>query len=494
MAKKTIFFRKIQFKNNWDLLSVLFFAAFFIRLAFLAACDNLQGAGPMLNIITALHVFKSPSLLENIYYGLLPLYLYSLALAVNLGTEQILSAQFLSLFFGSFSAVPFYLLIRRFSDKKIAFYAAMFFCCYPAHINASILSMPEAVTLCLLLWATYYILNYSASLAALFLALACGFSYLAWLFIPIFITIYLSCSQKAEYKWPSGRIRTTGERNLMARRTSFERHHTIALRIEEAILIFFICTIFPLIWVKLVAAKYNGCGIFYKNFYEARSFLEFIFAFTDTVRMLMSKLFNAPLPLFFVFGLAGLYQSARLKKFYPFIFIVGMLVLLSSINIFREDIFLLDGIILIAGVFYIPFIIEGIMFIMKTLFLKINFFSKTLILLSVLLLLGIGMYDRPYLPKRVKVLSSWIKDNIGTQDIIFINKDSNGYYTSVIMLSGLPQGNFFAREKEQSLEIKRLDSTRSYFVILDRREKEINFTESWEKVYSQDAYAIYRIL
>ncbi|MFH1093731.1 MAG: glycosyltransferase family 39 protein [Candidatus Omnitrophota bacterium] len=428
-------FYKLLKDNDLYVPVVLCLGAFLTRFGFLALSDNFKGPQPMLNIITSLHIFKYPGFMQNIYYQQLPVFLYSLFAVIKIGGDQILCGRLLSVFWGSISIAPFYYLISRIFTKKISAFSALLLCFYPVHVITSVITVPDLMGLFFLLSALCFLQEQRNVLSAVFICLATACTYVSWLFVfilPVFIT---------------------------AKKQSFRQG------LKDALGFFLIASFFTLLWIMVTNNIYKEHNLFYKNFFEARSFFEYLFAFMQTVSMITRQLFSFPLPLLFLFGLAGIYQSAKMRKYYDFFFLIGALVLALAFGIFRQEINIIEQGLLILSIFLIPFIILGLDFILRVFRLGKNKYMAAALTMICFNMLFLSIYARPYLPKKIKDLSSWLKDNVqDTNAELFINKDNNPYFSSIIMLSRLPQGNFhyYKADDMDFLELKR--DVKNYFI------------------------------
>lgn len=453
---------RLLFKNDLFIVAILFLVAFILRFSFLALSDNFTGGQSMLNIITSLHVISEPSLLENIHYQQLPLYLYSLAFSVILGAEQLISARFLSLFFGSLCLIPFYWFIKKAISRKIALFSAVMFCFYPLHIIKSVVSLPDVIGLFFVLCSLYFITCRKIIVSAIFCGVGCGYAYMAWLFIPV-LTLFILIQEEIK---------------------AFSR-------VKLAVVFFLITIILPVCWISFVAMKNGQFGLFHKNSFFISSFYTFLYVTTSTVKSLLEKLFEQPMPLLFLLSSVGIFYSFRIKKYYNLIYFIGAIIILGSLGIFRQEIAIINEIFLVLSVLLIPFISLGILFCLRT--FRINnrgFIWYATVLLSVMLLCN-TVTRRPYLPMSVKQVSSWIRNNVKNDERVFLDKDGNGYYTAIMMLSGIPQGNFyFLKEKQQ---YDKTAGSSGGCVVIALEDHNWMYDLPWQKVKTIDAYKIFKI-
>jgi len=420
-------------KNNNNLFSELFkheslyapvllcLGAFLVRFGFLALSDNLRGPQPMLNIITSLHIFNDPGFMSNIFYLQLPAFLYSLSAAIKIGGEQLLSGRLLSVFWGSLSVVPFYYLLKEIFDKRIAVFSSLIICFHPGHIIKSSITMPDVMGLVFILSALYCLQKKKVNLSATFVCLGTACTYVSWLFvviIPVFIIV--------------------------------DQTRSIKQRMKDATAFLIIACAFLLFWILITNNLYKEHNIFYKNFFETGSFSEYIFISMQTVSMITRELFLYPAPFLFLLSLAGIYQSVRIRKYYYFSFLIGALILTLSLGLFRHEINLIEQGELIISILLIPYIVLGLDYILSVFGRRKSRYAAISVILVCFNLLFLSLEARSFLPKEVKQLSFWLKENIhDSKTKVYINSDSDQFFSSIMMLSGLPQGNFHYYGKEE---------------------------------------------
>lgn len=418
--KYDIFYKLLK-GNDLYLPLCLCLGAFLIRFGFMVFSDNFKGPQSMLNIITSLHIFSHPEFMKNISYQQLPAFLYALFAAIKIGKDQIISGRLLSVFWGSLSILPFYYLILRIFNKRTAVFSAVLLCFYPAHIMISVITLPDIMGLFFLLIALFYVHEKKNVLSAFFLGISTACTYVSWLFLfilPVFIVI---SPQKCKSKG-----------------------------CKEAVKFFLIACLFAFFWIFITNNIYKEYNIFYKNFFEAKSFWIYVFIFLQTVSTMTRKLFSFPMPLLFLLGLAGVYQGAKKRKHYELFYLIGMLILTSALGVFRKEINLIEQGVIVASVLFIPFMITGLEFMISVFGLPKTKFTSVAVVLLCCGLLFLSIYSRPYLPQKVKNISCWLKDNIRNRNTeLYISNYKNPYFSSIIMLSGLPQGNFKYYKNEE---------------------------------------------
>ena len=421
---------EILFQRGFYVFWSLFMLAFFVRFAALIYSDNYLGAGPMLNIITSLRIFSFSGLKDNVFYYPLPLYLYLTYLSVLIGKLQILAPRFLSLFFGSVSVLLFYAPVKRLFGKKTAFYAALILCCYPRHILMSVVSSPDIIASVFIFGALFLVLKKRYFASGLSCALAGALTSVSWLFIiPLFI-----------YFWT-------------------EPKSSVIENSKKSLIFLIPALLVPLAVVLLSADKYRmisspgTSGIFYANMLGADSFYSYAYAYGTLLKSILLSLFNG-FPLFFVLAVFGMVVCLRKSRKNVLIYFWGALLLLSSLGLFRREIPLAKEAGFMLSILYIPFAVEALKVILFYLRLNRRAWERILYLGLCLCLLGNFISIAPRLGPQVRLLAGWLEENLGPRDIVFVEKDAAGVYSSLIMLSGLPQGNFrYLDERHKVTEV-----------------------------------------
>lgn len=431
----------LLFSNELYLVIAFYLIAFFIRLFFLAVSDNFAEQQPMLKLITVLHIISFPALSENIYYQHLPFYSYLLAFLVWLVKEQILAGRFLSLLFGSLTIIPFYYLIKTIFDKKIAIFSAIFACFSPGHILKSIITLPDVIAIFFIIISIYLLLNKKLFFASLSLNIACGFDYFAWFFI-----IILPLSILLQHEEKPGK------------------------RIKDSIGFFLIAIIFPVFWSMLIKYKYQTVLLFYNHSVMQLSFAKGLFLImTNIQKLFVELLLSRHLIVIFFLGLVGALSAYLRKKHMVLIFFMLSLILFASVGFFHQEISIISqSEVLIILLFY-PFIVIGIFLGLSIFRRHKDIYARTTILVVLFYLLFLAYQVKPTIPNEIKRLSSWLKENLNTKEIIFITKDKSGYYSAIIMYSGLPQGNFCIINNNKDIGeniYKLIRQKRGYFVAL----------------------------
>ncbi len=429
-------------RREYYLPIILFLSAFLVRLGAMAVSDNFAGHQPMLKLITALHILKKASFFENIHYQHLPFYLYSLVVSIGLGKEQILAGRFLSLLFGSLSVVSFYYLIKLLFDRKTAFYSSLLIGLYPPHILKSIITLPNTMALFFIIGSLYFMMKRKLVLSALFIGLASGYDYLAWAFIATLTLFILIHESEPPRK-----------------------------KIKNALLFFSIAAFFPVIWILLIKYKTGNYYLFYNNFLSGDTFSKVLFGIMLNVQTLVGNLYKYPFPGMFLLAIYGLFWSLLRKKHGALIFWILSLAVFAGLGVFRQEISVFSPGELCLSLLLIPFVIEGSSSILKLLRVNVGRGMYAVIFFLCLGLLSNFATMRPVLPEKVKAVSCWLKKNLTPDDLIFIDKDKDGYYSTIVMLSRLPPGNFcfFDGNEEQQLD-ERGQGKKRYHIVTNESE------------------------
>ena len=412
--KYDVFYRLLK-NQDFYLPVLLYLGAFLTRFSFLVLSDNFKGPQPMLNIITALHIFKDPGFMRNIYYQQLPVFLYSLFAVIKIGKDQLLSGRLLSVFWGSMSIVAYYYLVSENFNKRVAVLSSLLLCFLPVHVISSVITVPDIMGLFLLLSALFFLQKQKIVLSAIIITLATACTYVSWLFIFILPVLIL-----------------------------IQKKQGLGQRLLNAFWFFLFACLFVVFWIMVTNSIYKEYNLFYKNFFAAGFLCSYVFAYMQSILKITRLLFSFGMPFLFLLGLAGIYQSVKMRKYYEFLFLIGSLILTLALGVFRQEINILEQGMLLILAFLIPFMVLGLDLVFRIIGLYKKRYSAVAIALICFSLLFSCMYARPYLPQKIKNLSSWIKFSVQDRNAkLFITKDKNPYYSAIIMLSGLPQGNFY---------------------------------------------------
>jgi len=440
----------------------LFLCAFMVRLAMMMISDNYYGSQPMLKLITALHILSFPNLSENIFNQHPPLYLYSLAVSVGCGLEQVIAGRFLSVVAGSASVVLFYYFWKRVFGRGTALFSGMLLCCWPAHIVKSVVTLPEVITWVLIAGALL-LMDKRVFWAALLVALACGFDYLAWIFVPI---LFLLLLLKEDVRG--------------------------ARKIRVAVLFAAITVLFPVVWSLIFRQCDPRESLFYKNaFSSASSVYLFVYQTMIRVRDFFKDQLKTGFPGFFIISMAGIFLKALQRKYQALVLVLALLSLISCAGIFRAeiDLFAPGGVLL--SLLLIPFFVDAAGFFLTRLGRYREKAGCGIILALSAVMIVSAIRSRPLIPQEVKRVSSWLEKNASVRSIVLTEKDPPGYYSSIIMLSNLPQGNFLIVDSPAGQYDPGGQSGREKFLITANYGRGIYPDASWRKVAGFDSYGIF---
>lgn len=447
--------------NNHSLVAIcLFIDAFLIRFYFLLSSDNIYGQEPMLNITTALHILTNPAFFQNVFYLQLPLFLYSIAAAVKLGSEQIISARFLVVVVSSLSLIPYYYLINKVFNRKIALFSGLLLYSYYAHIIMSIVTMPDTIAIGWIFFSLWMVFSERYLLGAVFCLIACGYSYLAWLLVPVLGICIIFAKQKS-----------------------------LRQQLINGGLFLVIAGLFPLIWNFIVSREYGQDWLWYRNLHNPDSLYTSLFLAGKSMRQIIICLFLKPVSLIFCFSLIGIFFSAKKKNEYPYILCVISLIFLLSLNLLRKEILIIDQGLLLVSALLIPYLVQGLFFSLKKIRIKSNAFKLLIIIIISIASLIIGFYQRPKVPFSVKEVSSWLQANVDIDALIYIQPESAGYHSVIVMESGLPQLNFCNLPQDWT-NIAQSDK-QQYLVLPVSAQLDIDFKE-WKKFEALKGYLIFQ--
>ncbi len=393
----------------WIVLS-----AFFIRLGLLVFSDNFLNAEPMEYLIAALEVLSNSGPVGIVNLQQLPLHSYSIAVAVALGSDQLLSARFLSLVFGTLTCFPFYLLVRRLFNKKTAIVALVMFAFWPAHVLVSVLTLPDAVVLFLIICAMYFLAQQRPLPALGALSAAAGFSFLAWMLI-LPAAVY---ALVIPGKWVK--------------------------RLVNGVLVLG-SLMFPLLWGMILENYYQPAGgIFSLNGFFVAHPAVFLSMFIQKVIASFQVAVDGGGKWLALPAFAGVALAVRSPRRQQAVYWILTILIVAGLGLFRCELRVTSQAELLAGVMIIPFVIEGLRRILR------SSPAFNLIILSVCVIMAFRIVQhRPVLPAEVREVAEWLNQNLEIETRVLVRKDSNGYYSAIAMLSGLPPGNFIFRNVHQ---------------------------------------------
>ncbi|MBU1044840.1 MAG: glycosyltransferase family 39 protein [Candidatus Omnitrophica bacterium] len=450
----------ILLKNHLIVAICLFIDAFLIRFAFLISSDNIFGQAPMLNIMTSLHVLTDQALLNNVYYQQLPFFLYSIAGAVKLGSEQILSPRFLVALISSLSLIPYYYLVKKVFNSKIALFSGLLLYSYYMHIIVSIISMPDAICIGFLFFCLWMLFIDKYLISAIFCLIACGYSYLGWILVPVlFSSIFL------------------------------KKHKTLKQNLFNGILFLSIACLLPLIWTQVIENNYGQAWLWYKNFHNPDSVYTFLFLAGRSMQGILSDLFLKPGSIIFCLSFIGVIFAPNKKERYPYIFCITATILILSVHVFRKEILIVDQGILFIWALLIPYLIFGLFFVLRK--LRLNHKVYGLIIVSIICSVSLvtGFFQRPKIPQSVTEVSWWLQENADANSLIYLQKQDKGYHSAIVMQSKLPQKNFSFLEDNNLQNIAHMD--KKQYLILPVSEVEYMDLEQWESKDKLKEYLIF---
>jgi len=461
--------RKLEFnpvynmllKNHLIVAICLFIDAFLIRFAFIISSDNMLGQAPMLNIMTSLHVLTDPALFENVYYQQLPFFLYSMAGAVSLGSEQILCPRFLVAFFASLSLIPYYYLVKKVFNSKIALFSGLLLYSYYMHIIMSIISMPDVISIGFLFLCMWMLFIDRYLLAAISCMVACGYSYIGWILVPIlFLFVF------------------------------FDKQKTLKQKFIGGIFFLSIACLLPLLWNMIIDGHYGNSWLWYNNFHNSDSMYTFLFLAGKSMRQILSNLFLKPESIIFCLSFIGIIITSKKKERYSYIFCIMALILLLSLHVFRTEILVIEQGMLFIWALLIPYLIYGLFFVLKKIRLNNKVYGLTIIIIICSISLITGFFQRPKLPLTVIQASCWLKENADNQALIYLQEQYQGYHIAIVMQSGLPQENFHFFKKNDLLVIVPKD--KKQYLIMSVSEKEVVDLDKWQEKAVLNGYLIFQ--
>lgn len=131
----------------------------------------------------------------------LPFHYYINAIGIIVFQDRVFGPNIIHIVITSFSAWPLYLFIKNISEKKSAFAAALLYTLFPLAIRNSLQPLSAVVCLFFVFLGLYYVSQFlyktnkikQIIFAGIFLTIACGFRYEAWLisaFVGVIILIH----------------------------------------------------------------------------------------------------------------------------------------------------------------------------------------------------------------------------------------------------------------------------------------------------------------
>jgi len=435
MSSKISLFSKKFLRSDeiicFDLI-VIFLISFLVRFFILNTSDNYFGARPMIKLITSLKIITVPQFSENINFFQLPFYLYSVAFSTILGREQLMAGRFLSLFFGVLSVCAFYIYLRLICGREKAFCSALILAFYPPHVLISVLTMPFAILFFLVLCVLYFVKKKKVFIASMIAYLACGYDYFAWIFTAI-TALWLLLKNKPNMKY----------------------------KISGVLIFLGMPAAFMLMWVFL----------YQKNLVDIFQLLYFTKTFKMPTALTIMKQMNMTMLKSVYYPVAGMYLFAilgalinTLKRKYELLFFCLCLIPVAAVQAsLNSSIF--DAFILLQ-ILSIPLVVEGFFYTADYLKDNKNVIVRISLLIVLIFMFFVSLKERPTIPSEIKDIASWVGFNLKPDNKIYLAKDKDGYYPSISMLSGLPQGNFrFIDIDEINNGQSHIDKANSYLIL-----------------------------
>lgn len=121
---------------------------------------------------------------------IMPIYL--IGMGMRIWNDPLITPRLISLIFGSFTAVPFFLLIKLLFDKRTAVYSTLLFAVFTLHVQCSVVASSEAPFVFFMLFCLYCLFRFKETekmkylfYSALFLNAAAMTRYTGWIYIPL---------------------------------------------------------------------------------------------------------------------------------------------------------------------------------------------------------------------------------------------------------------------------------------------------------------------
>lgn len=164
---------------------LLLFAFLCVRLPFLFVTNNSNAGDALDRYQIALGWSTHPTQLPSPVW--LPMHFWIMGLALKLSRSE-LTVRLISVFVGSLTILPFWKLVKRSFDVRVASYSALSFAVLGIHVGYSVVSSSEVLTVCFLVFGIYAWFQYRlsdshcwATLSGLALSAACLCRYEPWL-------------------------------------------------------------------------------------------------------------------------------------------------------------------------------------------------------------------------------------------------------------------------------------------------------------------------
>lgn len=163
--------------------ATLLLVSFCVRIPFLFVTKNINGDAwfrYQIALQWSQHPFEVPSVVW------LPMHFWILGLALKVW-HSVCMARIVTLLFGALTVLPFWGIVKRLFDIRVAFYSTLAFAILGVHVGYSVVTSSEAPTVLLLIIGLYSWIRYRraekyswAVLAGLALSAACLFRYEPW--------------------------------------------------------------------------------------------------------------------------------------------------------------------------------------------------------------------------------------------------------------------------------------------------------------------------
>jgi 4-amino-4-deoxy-L-arabinose transferase-like glycosyltransferase len=189
---------------SWRTASWLFLLALAVRIPFLFLADN-NGTDAWARYLIARSWLENPRQLPSEVW--LPFHFWLLGAALLMRNSE-LSARLLTVLFGAFTVFPYWGMLRRVFDPRVAFWSALLFALFGFHIGYSVTTSSEAPTIFFLVLGFYAWVRFFLGDGWVWLML-CGLGFIAaslcrfevWLVIPLLALLSLDFSQGWASVW-----------------------------------------------------------------------------------------------------------------------------------------------------------------------------------------------------------------------------------------------------------------------------------------------------
>ncbi|MFA5200415.1 MAG: glycosyltransferase family 39 protein [Candidatus Omnitrophota bacterium] len=187
-------------RQNFIIL-LLIICSLAVRLVVFINTDNSDGIA-MGRVVNALNILEDPALRSNFDPNVSVLYNYSLAAVLRFWPDPLNGPRVFTMFFGVFSVIPFYFLIKLLFNERIALFSVILLILDPFHIMQSVLSTSDAAFYLFFLSSLYYLFkfnkqksNFAFILALVLFNVASLLRFESWIFIPV-LSLFLFRNRK----------------------------------------------------------------------------------------------------------------------------------------------------------------------------------------------------------------------------------------------------------------------------------------------------------